>query len=761
MTVSALPSTVSYIEDGATTVFPAPFRFRAASDLVVERILADGSVVTLALSVDYTVTGGSTDAGGTVTRAAATSGATLRIRRDTARAQPMIYTSGDRFPAKSHEEALDRQMLISQEQDDLAADLNSRALKAKPGQTLQPVDIDAFVGQFFTGGLDGQLVPSAGTGADIGLRIDLLSSAAGATLINFLMATGAVAQDLRTALRLGLPLMPEHFGAVGDGVANDHPAFAALSAEARARGGGVIALRPGRTYRVGGQAAGSGYYRFGAAALDFDASCKSITIEGNGATLKFIDGMKYGAFNAGTGAATDFGLPYTVTANAATAGVLIQCRGVKKVAIRNVNLDGNSAGFVIGGRWSADSGRQLVCYGVYLENWDVADLLNCNATNFLLDCYCFNWPGLTLSASPKPLTMMNCTGSYAGRDVVSNLGGNSTRTFNCKFSFAGEAPATVTVPAPAALVSSSPASCWNNEEEGGSKIRNVQHLGTSFVRGANTATAYLAASGDVATVTIGSGCELVGAVWLDKPGCRIESARVFGNIIKLKAGSADPNANSSIVNSLISDLVPDAFGALSGLLMSGTDYGTGWVMRGCQIVCSTTSLNLRSAAELDAEIHWSTGTATLADTNIGILCSGSKRSRLRIIDEIVSGIPPIGYAVESPDERGRCEIVSAGGKLKWISGTTGYAGVLQNFRNAAYNPASIAAGATLAEDCVFTVPVSQAGAMLQAFFAGANAANVAMRAEALTTTTGKIYFHNTTAAPVDLPAGELRVMEVA
>lgn len=134
MTVAALPSTISYLEDGVSTVFPVPFRFKAASDLVVQRI-AEGTAIALQLGTDYAVTGGGTDAGGTLTRTAATAGATLRIQRRTARAQPMIYTTEDRFPAKSHEEALDRSILIDQEQDAAIGDVTTRALAVPAGET--------------------------------------------------------------------------------------------------------------------------------------------------------------------------------------------------------------------------------------------------------------------------------------------------------------------------------------------------------------------------------------------------------------------------------------------------------------------------------------------------------------------------------------------------------------------------------------------------------------------------------------------------
>lgn len=170
MTVAALPSVAEYLEDGVTTSFPAPFRFKAASDLVVERI-AGGAVDTLSLGVDYSVAGGATDAGGTVTRTGASAGAKLRIRRRTARTQPMVYTTGDRFPAISHEEALDRQMLIAQEQDAGLADVGARALQVPPGEiapTLPPraervgfaawdIASGSLVGVAILGGIQGAL----------------------------------------------------------------------------------------------------------------------------------------------------------------------------------------------------------------------------------------------------------------------------------------------------------------------------------------------------------------------------------------------------------------------------------------------------------------------------------------------------------------------------------------------------------------------------------------------------------------------------
>ncbi|SFR86373.1 hypothetical protein [Sphingomonas jatrophae] len=140
MTVAALPSTVSYLENGDTLSFAVPFRFLDGV-LTAERRI--GTIVTpLVPGVDFTATGGETDAGGTLELAVSFAGATLTIRRWTPRAQVMRYTTNDRFPARSHEEALDRQTMVLQELGDGLDMLGGRAILSPPGEsgfTLPPV----------------------------------------------------------------------------------------------------------------------------------------------------------------------------------------------------------------------------------------------------------------------------------------------------------------------------------------------------------------------------------------------------------------------------------------------------------------------------------------------------------------------------------------------------------------------------------------------------------------------------------------------
>lgn len=135
MTVSALTPAVEYLEDGVTLAFAAPFRYLDASDLEVTRVNTDGSVATLAEGTDWSATTGDTDAGGTVTLVSSAAGPTLRIRRVTPRSQQADYTTGDTFPAESHEDALDKLTLVDQEQDVRIDDTAVRGFLVPDGES--------------------------------------------------------------------------------------------------------------------------------------------------------------------------------------------------------------------------------------------------------------------------------------------------------------------------------------------------------------------------------------------------------------------------------------------------------------------------------------------------------------------------------------------------------------------------------------------------------------------------------------------------
>lgn len=180
MTTAALSPSRTYYEDGVTMRYPVPFRYLTDGDLAVDRIAPDGAVTRLLLGVAYTATAGATDAGGTLTLLSTVSGAKLRIRRATPRNQSTDYATNDRFPAESHEAALDRAMLIDQEQDVQIADTAARALLVPDGEIagVLPVASER-ANNFLAFDGDGKAIPASGTGADAGLRADLASASAG------------------------------------------------------------------------------------------------------------------------------------------------------------------------------------------------------------------------------------------------------------------------------------------------------------------------------------------------------------------------------------------------------------------------------------------------------------------------------------------------------------------------------------------------------------------------------------------------------
>ncbi len=103
--------------NGVTTAFTTRFLFSANSEVLVYLILNSTGVETLqTISTHYTLTGAGTGAAGTVTFLSAPSALeSVKIVRDTALTQTVDYVEGTKFPAATHEAALDKLTRISQE----------------------------------------------------------------------------------------------------------------------------------------------------------------------------------------------------------------------------------------------------------------------------------------------------------------------------------------------------------------------------------------------------------------------------------------------------------------------------------------------------------------------------------------------------------------------------------------------------------------------------------------------------------------------
>lgn len=123
MTIETTANRISYTGSGTTGPFSFPYYFLADGDLtVIKTTIADGTEVTMTLTTDYTVSGAGEAAGGSVTLVATLSSSyKLTIIRDPDILQPADYPANDRFPAATHEQALDRATMIMQRLEDLIA----------------------------------------------------------------------------------------------------------------------------------------------------------------------------------------------------------------------------------------------------------------------------------------------------------------------------------------------------------------------------------------------------------------------------------------------------------------------------------------------------------------------------------------------------------------------------------------------------------------------------------------------------------------
>jgi len=137
MTISSTTIKNSYSGNGSTTAFTFTYYIISENDLEVIIRSSNGTETVQTLTTHYTVTGVQNNAGGTVTMITApASGETIVIRRKTSQVQDTDYVANDPFPAETHEAALDKSMLISQELQEAV----DRSIKISRTNTMTSTD---------------------------------------------------------------------------------------------------------------------------------------------------------------------------------------------------------------------------------------------------------------------------------------------------------------------------------------------------------------------------------------------------------------------------------------------------------------------------------------------------------------------------------------------------------------------------------------------------------------------------------------------
>lgn len=271
MTIAKTGSESSSAGDGVSVAFSFPFRFFEDTDLKVYIVVDATNVSTLqTLTTHYAIVNNGDETGGTITMVTApVSGETLLIQRIIPKTQGADYAANDAFPAETHEAALDRLTLLTQENesghitfpdgDDSASILDSASSRAS---RIQGYDANGnlltySVTPIFTVGdvlvydtvatLLASTEASRGTGAIWeGGGFRYIEVASGGDITN---SAGTPVQLDVLPTSSGY-LNVKAFGAVGDDVIDDTAAINAAIAAAEERNRGSVVYFPAGVYRT-------------------------------------------------------------------------------------------------------------------------------------------------------------------------------------------------------------------------------------------------------------------------------------------------------------------------------------------------------------------------------------------------------------------------------------------------------------------------------------------------------------------------------
>lgn len=334
-------------------------------------------------------------------------------------------------------------------------------------------------------------------------------------------------------------LRPESFGAKGNGVANDAPAFALLSAEINRRGGGTVALTPGRTYLVGAQYRGGGYGWSPRPVLELKNLSGPIRILGNGARLRCAPGLRYGAFSPETGAPVKGPAPSRRIAEAAVPYIAMihisRCSG--PIEVRDIELDGNLQAMRLGGQFG-DTGWQIPATGLFLEeNTGSERVVNVFSHHHAQD------GAMIIGAAERmgrgKISLLRCR--YNGRQGLSMTGGRGYDFADCEFSQTGRS-----------TIASAPGAGVDIEAER-RPIRDLTFTRCKFVD--NHGAGLVADSGDSEGVTF-TDCLFVGttnwSAWPYKPRFAFHGCTFVGAVVHAFS-DADPSRATKFVGCQFTD----------------------------------------------------------------------------------------------------------------------------------------------------------------------------------------------------------------
>jgi hypothetical protein len=331
------------------------------------------------------------------------------------------------------------------------------------------------------------------------------------------LVTSASAALVGSAEPAPVALRPEDFGARGDGIANDTSAFRRLSSEVNRRGGGVIELRPDRTYIVGSQLSAADRWR-PAPILEFSRLRMPLKIMGNGARLIAQAGLRFGTFDPQSGKRVDHDLPYLGQADLSFPyhAIIFVRDCTAAVEIRELVLDGNLGRLSIGGPYG-DTGWQIPGTGLLLTgNRDIEIVEDIYTHDHGQDGAMF----IGAAARVGRTTVTRLVSRQNGRQGLSITGGRGYDMLDCEFSRNARG-----------VVKSAPAAGVDIEAET-NPIEDVSFTKCRFAD--NGGSGLVADSGNTRNFRF-AGCHFIGttswSAWPNKPGCRFSDCLFVGSVV--------------------------------------------------------------------------------------------------------------------------------------------------------------------------------------------------------------------------------------
>jgi len=161
MSISSETDRNDYVGNGSVSTYSYSFRIFSSSHLLVTTLTSAGVESTLVLNTDYTVTGVGNSSGTIVLTTALASGTDLTIRRVLPITQTTDFRNQGSFFPESHEDALDRGIMIAQQQQD-EIDRSLKVPETEDSIGALPSLADR-AGMFLAFDTDGDPVAGAGT----------------------------------------------------------------------------------------------------------------------------------------------------------------------------------------------------------------------------------------------------------------------------------------------------------------------------------------------------------------------------------------------------------------------------------------------------------------------------------------------------------------------------------------------------------------------------------------------------------------------